>query len=155
MMIPKKIDLHMHSTVSDGSNTPEELLDCVRQAGLELFALTDHDAYKGSLQMIGLPAPATENYSNAGVTLSPGQENVFPTYFSSQIMKKVFEYDANGPIVNITQRDMSITLSDYTGLNTNQLKLLSALIVSVFLAIPYWKANHSAKHPHKGGQAHA
>ena len=54
MTIPKKIDLHMHSTVSDGSNTPEELLDCVRQAGLELFALTDHDAYKGSLQMIEL-----------------------------------------------------------------------------------------------------
>lgn len=54
MTIPKTIDLHMHSTVSDGSNTPSELLDCVRQAGLELFALTDHDAYKGSLQMIGL-----------------------------------------------------------------------------------------------------
>ena len=54
MTIPKTIDLHMHSTVSDGSNTPLELLVCVRQAGLELFALTDHDAYKGSLQMIGL-----------------------------------------------------------------------------------------------------
>lgn len=54
MTIPKKIDLHMHSTVSDGSNTPAELLDCVRQSGLELFALTDHDAYKGSLQMIEL-----------------------------------------------------------------------------------------------------
>ena len=54
MTIPKKIDLHMHSTVSDGSNTPAELLDCVRQSGLELFALTDHDACKGSLQMIEL-----------------------------------------------------------------------------------------------------
>ena len=54
MTIPKKIDLHMHSTVSDGSNTPAALLDCVRQSGLELFALTDHDAYKGSLQMIKL-----------------------------------------------------------------------------------------------------
>ena len=43
----------------------------------------------------------------------------------------------------------------WLGLNTNLLKLLSALIVAVFLAIPYWKANHSAKHPHKGGQAHA
>ncbi len=54
MTIPKTIDLHMHSSVSDGSNTPAELLDCVRQAGLELFALTDHDAYKGSVQMIDL-----------------------------------------------------------------------------------------------------
>lgn len=54
MTFPKKIDLHMHSTVSDGSNTPAELLDCVRQTGLELFALTDHDAYKGCRQIIGL-----------------------------------------------------------------------------------------------------
>ena len=41
------IDLHMHSTVSDGTDTPEELLEHVRGAGLELFALTDHDASKG------------------------------------------------------------------------------------------------------------
>ena len=43
----------------------------------------------------------------------------------------------------------------WLGLNTNLLKLLSALIVAVFLGIPYWKANLSAKHPHKGGQTHA
>ena len=43
----KKIDLHMHSTVSDGTDTPPELLQRVREAGLELFSLTDHDAIKG------------------------------------------------------------------------------------------------------------
>lgn len=37
----------MHSTVSDGTDTPEELLERVREAGLGLFALTDHDAVKG------------------------------------------------------------------------------------------------------------
>ena len=42
-----KIDLHMHSTVSDGTDTPEELLARVQEAGIELFALTDHDALKG------------------------------------------------------------------------------------------------------------
>ena len=41
------IDLHMHSTVSDGTDTPEELLERVREAGIRLFALTDHDAVKG------------------------------------------------------------------------------------------------------------
>ena len=41
------IDLHMHSTVSDGTDTPEALLGRVREAGLGLFALTDHDAIKG------------------------------------------------------------------------------------------------------------
>ena len=47
MINVRKIDLHMHSTVSDGTEAPEELLDRVRKAGLELFALTDHDAVKG------------------------------------------------------------------------------------------------------------
>ena len=43
----EKMDLHMHSTVSDGTDTPEELLKHVREAGIGLFALTDHDAVKG------------------------------------------------------------------------------------------------------------
>ena len=47
MNYPKKIDLHMHSTVSDGTDTPAEILDFVKEAGIELFALTDHDAIKG------------------------------------------------------------------------------------------------------------
>lgn len=42
-----KIDLHTHSTVSDGTDTPEELLENVRRAGIDLFALTDHDAVLG------------------------------------------------------------------------------------------------------------
>ena len=47
MVDASRIDLHMHSTVSDGTDTPEELLERVREAGLGLFALTDHDAVKG------------------------------------------------------------------------------------------------------------
>ena len=42
-----KIDLHMHSTVSDGSDTPEEIISRVKEAGIGLFSLTDHDAVKG------------------------------------------------------------------------------------------------------------
>ena len=47
MTFPKTIDLHLHSTVSDGTDTPEELLSHARKAGLALFSLTDHDAIKG------------------------------------------------------------------------------------------------------------
>ena len=42
-----KIDLHMHSTVSDGTDAPEEILRKVKDAGIGLFSLTDHDAVKG------------------------------------------------------------------------------------------------------------
>ena len=37
----------MHSTVSDGTDSPVELLGRVRKAGISMFALTDHDAIKG------------------------------------------------------------------------------------------------------------
>ena len=37
----------MHSTVSDGTDTPEALLARVRDAGIRIFSLTDHDSIKG------------------------------------------------------------------------------------------------------------
>ena len=37
----------MHSRVSDGSDTPQELLLRVKEAGIGIFSLTDHDAVKG------------------------------------------------------------------------------------------------------------
>ncbi len=39
--------------------------------------------------------------------------------------------------------------------NTNDLKLLSALIVAVFLATPYWKNKYFSKHTKKEGKPHA
>ena len=42
-----RIDLHMHTTVSDGTDTPEEILGRVKENGIKLFAVTDHDAIKG------------------------------------------------------------------------------------------------------------
>lgn len=41
-----KIDLHMHSTVSDGTDTPEELLEKVKAEGIVIFSVTDHDAIR-------------------------------------------------------------------------------------------------------------
>ncbi len=47
MKTPVKVDFHMHTTVSDGTDTPEEILNRVRQAGISMFSVTDHDALKG------------------------------------------------------------------------------------------------------------
>lgn len=38
----KKCDLHMHSTASDGTATPEELVDEAKRRGVSIIALTDH-----------------------------------------------------------------------------------------------------------------
>ena len=41
------------------------------------------------------------------------------------------------------------------GLDPDLLKMLSAVVVAVFLAVPYWKKTYFSKPSHKGGHAHA
>lgn len=38
-----RVDLHMHSDASDGTWSPEELAEHVKDAGIRIFALTDHN----------------------------------------------------------------------------------------------------------------
>jgi 3',5'-nucleoside bisphosphate phosphatase len=42
-----RIDLHTHSSISDGTDTPEELVRKAAAAGLDVVALTDHDTFDG------------------------------------------------------------------------------------------------------------
>lgn len=42
-----RIDLHTHSTFSDGTDTPTELLENAKAAGLDAVALVDHDSTLG------------------------------------------------------------------------------------------------------------
>lgn len=51
---PGTIDLHIHSTVSDGTDPPQAILALAREAGMGLFSLTDHDAVKGCAVIRGL-----------------------------------------------------------------------------------------------------
>ena len=39
-----RVDLHIHTTASDGRWTPEQVVTGVQEAGIGLFAITDHDA---------------------------------------------------------------------------------------------------------------
>jgi len=42
-----RIDLHTHSSASDGTDTPADLVRAAKAAGLDVVALTDHDATSG------------------------------------------------------------------------------------------------------------
>ena len=46
-----KADLHIHTTASDGADTPRVLAEKIAAAGLELFSVTDHDTIAGALEM--------------------------------------------------------------------------------------------------------
>ena len=56
------VDLHVHSTCSDGTFTPDELVDYAMEKGLRAFALTDHAHVNGLDRAIryaeGSPADA-------------------------------------------------------------------------------------------------
>ncbi len=40
-------DLHSHTLLTDGMLTPEQLVDAAAEAGIKVFALTDHDSTEG------------------------------------------------------------------------------------------------------------
>ncbi len=46
------IDLHLHTTASDGSYTPFELVAMARKIKLQAIAITDHDTVDGLLELL-------------------------------------------------------------------------------------------------------
>lgn len=50
------IDLHTHTTASDGTDTPVELVEAALAAGLEALAITDHDTLLGSDEAVPVAA---------------------------------------------------------------------------------------------------
>ncbi|WP_084966020.1 PHP domain-containing protein [Thermoactinospora rubra] len=61
-----RIDLHSHSSASDGTEPPAEVMRRARERGLDVVALTDHDTTAGHTEAaVALPD---------GLTLVPGME---------------------------------------------------------------------------------
>lgn len=70
--LPDMIDLHVHSTKSDGSLTPTELVAEALKLPLSAFALTDHDTMDGVDEAVAAAEAASENGTN--ITVIPGVE---------------------------------------------------------------------------------
>ena len=60
-----RADLHVHSSASDGTDPPAEVMRRAAQAGLDVVALTDHDTVAGHAEAHAAAGP---------VTLLPGME---------------------------------------------------------------------------------
>ena len=83
------IDLHVHSTESDGTDTPLELVALAKQVGLHAFALTDHDTIGG----LKYARPAAKE---AGIELVPGIE-LSTDYEGKEVHILGYYIDENNP----------------------------------------------------------
>lgn len=62
-----RIDLHTHSNISDGTDSPTRLVVNAQMAGLDVVALTDHDTFDGVME-------AREAGKRVGVEVMSGVE---------------------------------------------------------------------------------
>ena len=123
------IDLHVHSTESDGTLTPEDLVAEAKKVGLAAFALTDHDTCQG----VGKAMPCA---ASAGIELIPGIElstdyhgkevHIVGLYIdieNEQLLKKTAEYrkcrsERNALMVEALRKEgLSITMEELVAEN--------------------------------------
>ena len=78
----KRIDLHIHSTASDGTLTPSEILDMAESLNLRAIAITDHDSIEGSKTAFNLDRPASlELLTGVEISVAPPENFSCPGSF--------------------------------------------------------------------------
>ena len=60
-------DLHIHTTFSDGKDTPEEIVEAAKAAGLRYIAITDHDSVEGVTALY-----ESGHYASGSLHIIPG-----------------------------------------------------------------------------------
>jgi predicted metal-dependent phosphoesterase TrpH len=79
-----RADLHVHTTVSDGTYTPEQVVEVARRCGLAALAITDHDTLAGLPAARACGASALEIISGVEITAERrGREVHLLGYFVS------------------------------------------------------------------------
>ncbi len=71
------IDLHIHSTASDGSLTPTAIIARARRCGLAAIAITDHDTLAGVQTVVANGLPSDLHFIS-GVEISTASPDGFP-----------------------------------------------------------------------------
>jgi predicted metal-dependent phosphoesterase TrpH len=80
------IDLHLHSTFSDGTFTPEQLVKMANATGLKAISITDHDTVDGTQEAVDAGA-------EFGVRIIPGVElSVFLDDYNFHLLGYQFDW---------------------------------------------------------------
>lgn len=115
-----RIDLHAHSSVSDGTDTPAVLVAKAKTAGLAVLALTDHDTADGWTE-------ASQAAEVAGLTLVRGIE-VSTTYNDRGVHLLAYEPDPDAPALSDILRQGRESRQGRTGAIVGRLQALGAPI---------------------------
>ena len=84
------IDLHIHSTASDGSFTPADILHHAQQIDLAAISITDHDTVAGSKEALEIGIPASIGFLT-GVEISAAPPPSYPKPGSFHILGSGFQ----------------------------------------------------------------
>ena len=79
-----QVDLHLHTTWSDGRLSPKQLIELLVRNGLRVVALTDHDSTQGLTEAFEAASLTKDLTIIPGVELStdiPGNEIHILGYF--------------------------------------------------------------------------
>ena len=95
------IDLHIHSTASDGSLTPDDIIDHAQKLNLAAIAITDHDSVDGSKEALQIDIPPSLHFLT-GVEISAAHPPFFPGSGSFHIL---------GYAIHLDNRDLNQALS--------------------------------------------
>ncbi len=116
------IDLHTHSTISDGTDTPRRVVELAAEAGCSAVALTDHDSFAGL-------AEARAAADAAGIRLVPGCEvSCLPSPAGGGVHVLVyFVDDPSGPL----GLELAALRNDRAGRNQALLERLHELGVPI------------------------
>lgn len=104
------IDLHMHSTCSDGKDTIEQLIENIKNAGISHFSITDHDTAKASREILSNEA-LQDKIKAAGLTFVTGCE--FSCIYGKQEMHILaYDFDPFAPEVAELEKKFSELLEE-------------------------------------------
>lgn len=78
----RQVDLHVHSTRSDGTYSPARLVDYAMEKGLAAFALTDHDTVEGIEEAVSHAEKLRQSDAASVPEVIPGIE--FSTEYQGQ-----------------------------------------------------------------------
>jgi predicted metal-dependent phosphoesterase TrpH len=90
----QKVDLHCHSTHSDGTLTPSEIVELAKRKGIKHLSLTDHDTVSGIEE-------AVKKGKELGINVIPGIEVTADTSFLGEGRRELhilgYHFNPNSP----------------------------------------------------------